>query len=33
MTLVGVTELVDPAAVIEITAIAVIPLARGDFAG
>jgi enamine deaminase RidA (YjgF/YER057c/UK114 family) len=33
MTLVGVTELVDPAAVIEITAIAVIPLARGDLAG
>lgn len=33
MTLVGVTELVDPAAVIEVTAIAVLPLARGELAG
>ncbi|MEO8897287.1 MAG: RidA family protein [Candidatus Dormibacter sp.] len=30
MTLVGVTELVDPAAVIEITAIAVVPGGPGD---
>lgn len=30
MTLVGVTELVDPAAVIEVTAIAVVPAADGD---
>ncbi len=29
MTLVGVTELVDPAAVIEITAVAVIPGGAG----